>query len=137
MTPPVPDSAVEAVAKARHERWRESYSETEQWSRPWSELSETCRTGVINALKADTDLFESIADALPSLREQFLAEVREKLLGDEVRAVAGEAAYKDFAPEEDFDLLNEVTRISWEGNTAAGIEAALDHSFPTQQEAPR
>jgi hypothetical protein len=55
-----------------------------------------------------------------------LAQHHKELLGDEARRVAGEAAYLDFDPTGDFDLLDEPLRMTWEGNTAAGLEAAIN-----------
>jgi len=64
--------------------------------------------------------------ALPKLHDHWLSQLSECLLGDQdVMRIAGKAAYEDFDPTGDWDLLEEPLRMTWEGNTAAGIEAAL------------
>lgn len=63
--------------------------------------------------------------ALRDLEDSFKERVREALLGEKGRRIAAEAAYLDFEPTGEFDLLEEPLRMTWEGNTAAGIEAAL------------
>lgn len=63
--------------------------------------------------------------ALPIEEEAWLEKCQELLLAEETRELAGKAAYLDFEPDGDWDSLPENLRMTWEGNTAAGIEAAL------------
>ncbi len=126
MSPQPSKRAVEALARRRFES-----GYLNPHGLPWQE-ADARGFGLADELRAEAR--EALKDAMPLLYEQFEEEVRERLLSDEAQRVAGRAAFEDFDPTGDFDLLEEPLQMSWEGNTAAGIEAALDSTLPTLEE---
>lgn len=74
--------------------------------------------------------------ALEAARPAILSDLRRELLGDEARETAGRAAYLDFDPDGDWDTLDHPLQMTWEGNTAAGIIAALDSLADAEGEQP-
>lgn len=83
--------------------------------------------------EAVLEAFLEFEDSAPSHEElqvqrleAALEQLRGELEGDEARKTAGAAAYMDFDPTGDFDLLEEPLRMSWEGSTVAGMQAALN-----------
>lgn len=108
---PVPEAAIEAVARRRTFRRDEKYGEIP----PEPVELEVAREEARQDLEAAND----------PLREQHFKEAFELLLGEEMRRVAGQAAYLDFDPVGDFDLLEEPRRMSWEGNAMAAVRAAI------------
>lgn len=66
--------------------------------------------------------------------EAALEQLREELEGREARAIAGEAACRDREGEDAVWVPESVHAMSWEGNAAAGTEAALNSVLGDKEE---
>jgi len=94
---------------------------------PVSQASDPSRSCLEDAAK---QLLAALPAAVSNPSPGEAGRLRERLLSDEMCAIAGEAACRDREGEDVPWVPGSVHAMSWEGNAAAGIEAALAAAFP-------